>query len=469
MVKMNTPQNPKTVHRWGVFAAIAIFLFLCSSLRHALLKSNAVDLGWFDQAVYLISQRQPPIVSFSGIHILGDHVAWLFYPIAQLYRIYPDVHWLFAVQGIAIVSGGVWVSSLARQAGINQRRTDMLLAVYFLYPLVFNINLFDVHLDVCVIPGVLAAVWAVRANRPWWFGGAIALILGSKAIFSLTVAGLGLWLILGERRVRYGAIAIVAGSLWFVLATQFIAPHFIGAEAAAEMTDGRYSHLGSSIAEIAQNLMFKPHLTLGVLFSTANLGYFLLLFAPLFWMLIPRHLGPLIGAAPALLLNLLTPYAAQKDLVHQYAAPILPFLLLIAIAVVAAGEGWLRRPRWIITWSLIGFIALAKYGNFGGLYLESWDTVAATRAAIAQVPPAVPVLTLSHIAPHLTHRKTVQLATAESLTLDPNQFQAVLLDTRHPGWGSAPEIIQQWQEQLARSPQLPVKYQRDGVILWLQE
>ncbi|MEM8641642.1 MAG: DUF2079 domain-containing protein [Cyanobacteria bacterium P01_G01_bin.54] len=456
----------KSTLRWCFLGCFTLFLFACSSLRHGLLKSNALDLGWFDQAVYLISQNQPPIVSFSGLHILGDHVAWLFYPIALLYRIYPDVHWLFFVQAIALATGGVWVWCLARQAGLNERRAELLVLVYGLYPLVFNINLFDVHLDVLVIPGVLAAVWAVRAQVPWLFAGAIALILGSKAVLALTVMGLGVWLLVSERRPRYGLAALLVGAAWFFLATQVIAPHFAGAAVTAEMTDGRYGHLGDSFGEIARNLLLKPWLVLPVLLTPANAAYLALLLAPLFWSLVPRHLGPLLGAAPALLLNLITPYTAQKDLVHQYSAPILPFLMLVAIATVAAGEGWLRQPRWILTWSAIGFIALAKYGNFAGLYLETWDTLAATRGAIAQVPPAVPVLTQSHIAPHLTHRTALHLAIAAPKQLDPQQFAVVLLDTRHPGWGSSPEVVTAWQAYLGRSSQFELRYRRDGVMLW---
>jgi uncharacterized membrane protein len=45
----------------------ALILFGCSSLRHALFQSNAFDLGLFDQAVYLISQGQPPIVAMAGV------------------------------------------------------------------------------------------------------------------------------------------------------------------------------------------------------------------------------------------------------------------------------------------------------------------------------------------------------------------------------------------------------------------
>jgi len=79
----------------------------CSALRHVLLQSSAFDLGIFDQAVYLISQGKTPISSFMGFYILGDHAALIFYPLALLYKIYPSVYWLFAVQAISLASGAI--------------------------------------------------------------------------------------------------------------------------------------------------------------------------------------------------------------------------------------------------------------------------------------------------------------------------------------------------------------------------
>ena len=46
----------------------AIFLFFLSSLRHLLYHSHALDLGFFDQGLYLISTGQKPIISLSGFH-----------------------------------------------------------------------------------------------------------------------------------------------------------------------------------------------------------------------------------------------------------------------------------------------------------------------------------------------------------------------------------------------------------------
>jgi uncharacterized membrane protein len=158
----------------------AIILFACSSLRHALIQSNGWDLGIFDQAVYLISRGLPPISSFLGFHIVGDHAALVFYPLALLYKIYPDVHWLLAVQAIALASGALPTWYLARLAGLRGEYAVTIAAVYLLYPVVFNSNLFDFHPDVFALPALLWAILAARLGQVLWFCFAITVVLACK-------------------------------------------------------------------------------------------------------------------------------------------------------------------------------------------------------------------------------------------------------------------------------------------------
>ena len=48
----------------GIISIATIIFLISSVIRHLLFQSNALDLGWFDQAVYLISQGKNPIISF---------------------------------------------------------------------------------------------------------------------------------------------------------------------------------------------------------------------------------------------------------------------------------------------------------------------------------------------------------------------------------------------------------------------
>jgi uncharacterized membrane protein len=466
---MDWLRGQKVWRPWGTIEKLAIvsslLFFGFSSLRHVLFQSGAYDLGIFDQAVYLISRRQAPISSFLGFHILGDHAAWIFYPLALLYRIYPSVYWLLAVQALALGGGVLPLHRLVRQAGLTEAQAIMLAGVYLLYPLVFNVNLFDFHPDVLALPALLTAVWAARARRASIFCFSLVIILGCKAVLALTVAALGLGLLVFEQRRRLGAIALLAGVSWFGIATQWVIPHFGGANATIERHAARYSFLGNSIPEILHNLLARPDLLLGKLFSLGTLEYLLLLLLPIIWGVSWQALTPMVGALPTLALNLLSDFPAQRNLVFQYSLPILPFLLLAIIETWRQGRGWLQQRWKILAWSLVAFLALAKVGYFGSIYLNSLDTWQATNAAIAQIPPQGSVLTTHNIAPHLAHRSQVQF-TRTDLPIQVEAYDYILLNLRHPGWQSSPEFAAQLLQQVHRSPAFQPVSQQDSVYLF---
>ncbi len=461
----------KSVVGWMVGVS-ALILFGCSSLRHALFQSASWDLGIFDQAVYLISQGKSPISSFLGFHILGDHAALVLYPLALLYKIYPSVHWLFAVQATALAVGALLASRIARQAGLVAHQA-VAIAAYLLYPLIFNINLYDFHPEAIALPALLGAILAARLGQLGCFCVSIVLVFGCKAVLSLTIAAMGIWLLVFEKKRLFGAIALFGGICWFVVACGSIIPYFGGEAAAVARHLPRYSYLGNSFAEIAQNLLLKPNLLLGQIFSFNTLEYLALLLAPLIWGLSPRHLAPLVGAIPTFMLNILANTDQQRNLVHQYSLPILPFLLLAVINSLAADQGWLRNPRGIIIWSLVAFLALAKYGYFWSLYLNSLDTWQATREAIAlvQTQDGVEkgVYTTAEIAPHLSHRRIIKFTDANSAPSNLAVFDYILLNVRHPGWLSNREFATNLVYQLKNTELFQLRYQRDQVYLFVKK
>jgi uncharacterized membrane protein len=440
-----------------------LILFTCSSLRHILFQSTAFDLGIFDQAVYLISQGQTPISSYMGYHILGDHAAFIWYPLALLYKIYPSVYWLFAVQALALSLGAIPTWCLARQAGLKSSQANALAIAYLLHPQVFNVNLFDFHPEVIALPALLTAIWCAREKRFWWFCLNLIIVLACKAVLSLTIAAMGIWLLGFEKRRWYGILAIVLGIGWFFIASGIIIPQFSGREAAAV---GRFSYLGNSVFEIIQNLIFKPGLILSKIFNLDNFGYVLLLIVPIAWGLSRKSVVPLVGAIPCIAVNIIADYQPQKDLVHQYTIPALPFLFLAIIASLAAGKGLVQSSRGIIIWSLIGFLLLAKFTHFGGKYLESVDNWQATRQAISQVQPQASILTTAAISAHLSHRKLINLTNADSPPKNLTDFEYVLLNNRHPGWGSNIEFTNNLASQLESHNDFKLLFQRDEVYLF---
>lgn len=484
---------------WAIAIVAAIF-FACSSLRHALFQSTAFDLGIFDQAIYLIGKNQTPFSSLMGIHILGDHAAVIYYPLALLYKIYPDVHWLLLVQAVAL-SLGAWPSwSLARLAGLNQEQSRAIAFIYLLYPVIFNINLFDFHPEVIALPALLAAIWAARLNKLVWFCTAILLVLSCKAVLSITVAAIGLWLFFCEKKQRCGAIALLLGIAWFLIASQKIIPYFSGSEVAGV---GRYSYLGKSVLEIIINLILKPQLVLGKILSFDTFKYLFVLTLPVIWLLLPffrkinlKYLTALIPAIPTLIINILSDLPFQRSLAYQYSVPIVPFLILAIIAKAAAINNedqptslnsgniqfsktanlplknipipqlWLgmQLPKAMVIWSLIIFLLLGESKDFI-LYANRLDTWQATREAVAQVQPQSSILTDNRLAPHFTHRPIVKLLSQISAQTNLAEFQYILLNLRHP-WPDTEKIGDSLASKLKISPDFKLTYQKNQVLLF---
>lgn len=445
----------------------ALILFGCSSLRHTLFQSGAFDLGIYDQVIYLMSQGEPPVSSILGFHHMGNHAAWAVYLLALIYKIYPSPYWLLAVQATALALGALPTWHLARQAGLKETQALAMVVVYLLHPVIFNVNLFEFHPEVMAVPVLLGVVLAARLGKIWWFCLGVIFILGCKAVLSLTVAAMGFWLLVFEKRRVCGAFAIVAGLVWFIIASQVIIPMFSSDEVAAV---SRYSYLGNSVLEIGGNLLLKPGLVLSRLFSTDTLEYLALLIAPFIWGLTPKHLTPLVSAIPALLLNILSDKQMQRDLIHQYSLPILPFFILAVISSLAANQGWLRTRRTIILWALVAFMVLAKYSYFWSRYLRSIDTWQATREAIAQVHTQGAVLTTHSIFPHLTHRRTIQFVDDISgLPPDFAQFEYILLNVRHPDGTRDSKFAANLVNQLKNNQLFQLSYQRDDVYLFVKK
>jgi uncharacterized membrane protein len=441
---------------------LGALLFGLASLRHGLHMSGAYDLTCFDQPLFLLSQGLPPLSSVMGVHLLGDHAAWSLWPTAILYRLWPSPHVLLLLQAAALALGAWTAWLLARQAGCDGRRAFTLAAAYAAFPLVFNANLFDFHPDAFVPAALMGALVAARGGRWGWFVGLCLLAAGCKEVFGLTVAGLGVYLVWAERRRAMGLAAVGLGLGAFAAAVGWIVPAFSGGAPAAI---SRYGYLGASATEIARHVVLEPGRWFGHVVSGEIALYLLYLFVPLAWALRGRHLAPLVAAVPAIGLNVLADYPAQHDVVHHYALPALPFLVAAAAGALAAGETWLKGGRAIAAWTAVAFLALAKPGYFGGLYLQHLDNLAARNEALRRVPASVGVLTTHELAPHLAHRTLVRFTDKGAPPTDLGAFGAILLDSRHPGWRSDTAFTAELAARATADGRFQSVYARDGVTL----
>lgn len=451
-----------------ILVAIAsLILLAASSLRHFLLQSSALDLAAFDQWVYLLSQDLPPISSFFGVHVLGDHAAFVLYPISLLYRIKADVHWLLLIQAIALAIGSIPLYALSRHYGLSNYEARSIALCYILYPAIFNSNFYaDFRPETLAAPGLLWAIQSGITGKSRQLAIAIALVLSCKERLGLTVIALGVWFCFCEKRRFYGLGCIVAGVVWCIFTMGYVIPLLrSGNPSGLEF----YSSLGSSSSEIALNILQNPALLFERLFLGDRLGYCLLLIAPVILGLHWKEVASLIPAIPALLLNLLSDYAPQRDLIHHYSLPIFPFIMVWLVQSLALyrkqqQRQWLK-PKWLIVWAAIAFLALGKYDYFFTRYLSHLSNLPSVYAALQQVPAQGSVLTATHLAPHLSHRAIVHLFSNVLTPTQLNTYDYILLDTQHPG-SLATETLAALKERLQSTPNFQLTYSQNDVFLF---
>ncbi len=449
----------------------AVILFAAACVRHFAFRSGAMDLGFFDQGIYLLSIGKPPIPSFQlyGFHILGDHAAFVLYPLSLLYRIYPSVLWLLGVQGLALALGCWPVYKLAMHEGLTHRQSLAMSLVYLLYPLVLTATLFDFHGDTLALPAFIAAVYFARAHKPVGFIVSCLFILACKELLGLFVAAMGAWLLVCERRRFYGAAAFVLGLTWFFVATKLVIPYF-GSGRIAGLN--YFAQFGGTMPEILKNMLLRPGLTLSIVFSLATLKYLAIEFVPVIWGLHYRTLWPLLAAVPVLALNTLASNENMRSPAYYYSLPVIPFLMLSLVLAVASRRAWLLSPRAIAIWSC-GLIVLGASARLAKAHLNYAvsSSSGANREAIALLKDDPrPLLTTFENAPHLSHREVIQFFSwGVNPPCDLSHFDLVLMNMSQQTLSADAQTKDHADELLANlghSPQFKSVFARDSVYVF---
>ncbi|MBD2439937.1 DUF2079 domain-containing protein [Nostoc sp. FACHB-110] len=448
----------------------SLILFAASSLRHALFQSTALDLAVFDQWIYLASQGLQPISSFFGFHLLGDHAAFILYAIALLYKIYPNVHWLFAVQALALAVGAVPIYALSLQSGLNITYARAISLSYLLYPALFNINFFtDFRPEAIAVPALLWAMWAGIAGRIGQLMFAVILALSCKDILSLTVIALGLWLWLIQHRRWYGLGCIFIGTAWYLITIVYLVPLLRSGQAGGVIF---YRSLGDSPKQILWNIITNPSLIAGKFFVLDTILYYFLLILPVIIGLHWRKIAVILPALPMLLLNILSDYWAQRDLIHHYSLLIFPFIIVWLIKSISYYQQhnkrlWLK-PKILIICSIIAFLLLAKYEFFVTRYLSSLPNLRSLYTAVSLVQPEGGILTTSRIAPHVSQRPMVKLTdiNLDLLPKSDNAFKYILLDANT---NNKREFSSTFINQLQINKDFRLTYKQDNIYLFTKQ
>ncbi len=319
----------------------AVILTLLSIQRYRNFYGGRFDLGNMVQAVYNTAHGHfLQVTSADGngrqMSRLGAHVDPILAAFAVPWLVWPSPMMLLVAQAV-IVSLSAWPAYRLGLRVLGDARAAFLLSVaLLLYPPLEYAVLNEFHPVTLAIPLLLFGF--VFADEGRWWRAAPFLVLAAlcKEDIPLVIAMMGLWLALRRRSWR-PLLITAAAAAYFVVAVKVVLPHY--SPGGSPFLD-RYADLGSSVSGVGLNLVLKPGVTLGHLFSGSDLRYLLQLLWPFGLSSLASPLTTLI-AAPELALNALASNPLQRSYEFHYTAGEVPFVFAGAVLGVARVRRWL--------------------------------------------------------------------------------------------------------------------------------
>ena len=463
-----------------VIFIIAFFSFTGSIwVRHAWFQTNSWDLGIFDQATYLISKGLTPYSTLLDFHILGDHGALVLYPIGWLSTIFPSVKLLFILQGLALASTVFPLEKLAKKNNLSKKFTTTSLLVFLLYPVIYNVAIFDFHPEVLAVPLIMEVILLISYPNPKYYFRIFLCLLFSltcKISISFLVIGIGLWLI-ARKEINIGLAFVSFASAWFLLIGLILIPYYGGDKAGIARHLDKFGISNTNIFSL-NNLYGNISIICKQILSIDNLIYIFLLLIPVIYICFYRErnntIFNLLPFAPLFFLNLISSISPMKDLVHQYSLFLVPFLASeVQMSLINIDKGSFVYPIWfssraskiILIWSILTFMIFSRITFFFGPFQDRFDSIYYRREAISKIDSQSAVLTSNDLIPHLSRRNNIELTTSDKIdNLD--NFDEVLLDKNHPGWSCNTEVVNSIIKILESNQYWFKKFEKGSIILF---
>lgn len=380
-------------------------------LQHTRFRSEAFDLGIYDQAVWLLA-RGHSFITVRGLDVFGQHASVAFFFLAPFSWLGAGPQFLNVLQVVSLGLGAVAVYHAARFHLENDWLSVALAAAFLLHPSVqwFAHELFHPEV-VAIAPLLFAYVAALHRRWHWFFGLALFALLWKEDV-ALSVAALGV-VLLARKEWRAGALTVIGSLVWFLLATQVLVPHQGSGVFYARQF---YGDFGSSTTEVARTVLTEPTRVVDRLQDANAAGYvrditqsygFVSLLSPL----------PLLMGLPQTLFNLISvqSFTWRTDL-HYAALP-------VTAATIAMVEGTARARRLGLRRFLVGLVVVAAWASTvtsgtapvsrryaSGIWPLTGDTRQELREKAVRIPPGTAVVSATYgFVPHLTHRRGIYM------------------------------------------------------------
>ena len=422
------------------YSAVSIF-------RHGHFGST-VDLAAQSQTVWGYSQLEIIPNTIVGIpNLLGDHFHPVLFLLAPFYWIWSSPEVLLIAQAVLLALAGLPIFLWGRER-LGAVAGLAFMAAFLLYWGILAGMEFDFHHIVFAVAALSWALYAAltRRNRLLWAMVAVAML--SREDVPLTLAALGFYIAVVQRRYVLGVAMAGANVVWFGLLIGVIMPALAG----GPYRHWTYQSLGTGPLSAIVHIVTRPLDSLELLFvPLAKTRIWIGSFGS--WLFLPLVSPLTLIAIPYFLERFWNDWPSFWTFHMQYnmlPAPILAMAAIDSLARIKAR--WpqnIALPSRAMPAMALLVLAISAVGSF--VIIRPLDDLAKTvsastsadiQACLDVIPPTASVAASQELVPHLASRRHIYGIPAEvanQVYVDPNtlnpQFIAIDLAS-----GGSPDV-----------------------------
>lgn len=289
------------------------------------------DFGHFTQRIANTAAGRGLLRESPVLPAFWDHFNPGLLILVPIWKLWPSVHLIFAVQAIALTSPAWAIYLLTKHFGASPTSRVLWSMAWLVQPVVGQFNLaytYGWHPISLAIGPMLFCFWAILARR-YWLAASLAVFAmsmeeGVIAVLACLASALVLtndsFPMINKRKAIALAIMLV---LVFVAVFRF--------SGLAEFQTGRFHKLGANLFEIALSPVLRPSEFWGQIFRPRKAAFLLSLLLPMNLFAVCRGWRIAIAATVPLFVLVIWDHAPAASIAFQYTSAVLPVLWLAAL------------------------------------------------------------------------------------------------------------------------------------------
>ncbi len=413
-------EKEKIIYKIIVTVAAAAFFCIVSAWTVARVYSFSTptyDFGIFSQMFHSMKETGLPMTTVERDKMLSHfavHVSPIYYLMLPFYCLVPRPETLQVLQAAVLASAVIPLWLLGKRHGLHPGLQTLVCLLLLCYPSYAGGTSYDIHENCFLTPLILWLLYGVdKKNIPLTAAAAVLTLL-VKEDAAVYVAVIALYLLLRSilHKEKWGICtggALLAGSLlWFLLVTGYLAQNGDG------VMNYRYSNFmydgSNSLVTVIKSVLLCPMKAVFECVDGEKLEFIGYTMLPLLGLpLITRRYERLLLLIPYFLVNLMSDYRYQHDIMFQYTFGSTACLFYLVVVNLADLKISLRKFAVAGMAVCIAFGCFCErivptaqlYISFCGDYKAYYDT---QRELLKTVPDDVSVAATTYYTTHLSNR-----------------------------------------------------------------